>query len=261
MPEISFPVDGGTGRGYLAVPSAGSAAPEDPAEPEGPAGSAEPEGPGGAAKPGPWPGVVVIHEAFGLNDDIKAKADQFAAHGYLALAPDLYDGRPWLHCVLGAFRPIRAGSGPAFTALQAARSFLAAQQDCTGRTGVIGFCMGGAFALLCAPSGGFAAAAVNYGEVPPDAESALRGACPIVGSYGGKDLMGTKHPERLKRALTALEIPHDVTVYPGSGHRFMTEGSGAGAALARFTRMDYQESDAADAWRRIYAFFGEHLEA
>ena len=59
MPEISFPVDGGTGRGYLAVPPGGSAGPEDL---------------GGAAEPGPWPGVVVIHEAFGLNDDIRAKA-------------------------------------------------------------------------------------------------------------------------------------------------------------------------------------------
>ena len=110
--------------------------------------------------------MVVIHEAFGLNDDVRAKADQFAAHGYLALAPDLYDGRPWIRCVLGAFRQLRAGSGPAFTVLEAARGFLAAQADCTGKTGVIGFCMGGAFALLCAPCGGFAAASVNYGEVP-----------------------------------------------------------------------------------------------
>ena len=246
MPEISFPVDGGTGRGYLAVPSAGSAGPE---------------GPGGAGQPGPWPGVVVIHEAFGLNDDIKAKADQFAARGYLALAPDLYDGKPWMRCVLGAFRQLLAASGPAFTALEAARSFLAVQKDCTGKTGVIGFCMGGGFALLCAPSGGFAAAAVNYGVVPRDAESALRGACPIIGSYGGRDPMGTKHPERLRLALTALEIPHDVTVYPDSGHRFMSEGSGAGAVLARFTQMAYQEADAADAWQRIHAFFGEHLGA
>jgi len=240
MPEISFPVDGGTGRGYLAVPSAG---------------------PDGTGQPGPWPGVVVIHEAFGLNDDIKVKADELAARGYLALAPDLYGGKPWMRCVRGAIRQLRAGSGPAFTALEAARSFLAARKDCTGKTGVIGFCLGGGFALLCAPSGAFAAAAVNYGEVPRDAENALRGACPIVGSYGGKDPMGTKHPERLRLALAALEVPHDVTVYPDSGHRFMSEGSGAGAVLARFARMAYQEADAADAWRRIHAFFGEHLSA
>jgi carboxymethylenebutenolidase len=97
--------------------------------------------------------------------------------------------------------------------------------------------------------------------VPKDAETVLRGACPIVASYGGRDPMGTSHPERLQRALTVLEIPHDVQVYPGSGHRFMTESSGAGAVLARFAKMSYQEADAADAWRRIYGFFGEHLNA
>jgi carboxymethylenebutenolidase len=235
MPDISYPVGDRTAPGYLAVPAAGSA----PAP--------------------PWPGVVVIHEAFGLNDDIRQKADQFASHGYLALAPDLYQGKNWIRCVVSAFRQVRAGSGPAFEALDAARGFLAARDDCSGRTGVIGFCMGGGFALLCAPRSGFAVASVNYGEVPQDAEAALRGACPVVASYGGRDRMGTQPPERLQRALTVLEIPHDVKVYPGVGHRFLTESKGAGAVLSRFAGMNYVESDAADAWQRIYAFFAENL--
>jgi carboxymethylenebutenolidase len=236
MPGISYQVADRSTPGYLAIPSAGSA-------------------------PGPWHGVVMIHEAFGLNDDIRQKADQFAARGYLALAPDLYDGRSWVRCVLGAIRQVRAGSGPAFDALEAARRYLAARDDCTGRTGVIGFCLGGGFALLCAPRGGFGVASVNYGEVPKDAESALRGACPIVGSYGARDPMGTKQPERLQRALTVLEVPHDVKVYPGVGHRFLTKPSGAGAVLSRFARMTYVEADAADAWQRIFGFFGEHLSS
>jgi len=230
---MPYPVaGGGVAPGYLAIPSAGA---------------------------GPWPGVVVIHEAFGLNDDIRKKADQFAAGGYLALAPDLNDGKFWVRCVRSALGQLRAQSGPAFAVLEAARDFLAARADSTGRTGVIGFCMGGGFALLCAPRPGFSAASVNYGEVPKDAEGALAGACPIVGSYGGRDPMGTGHPERLQRALAVLEVPHDVKVYPGSGHRFLSEASGAGAVLAKVTRMSYQQADAADAWQRIFAFFGEHL--
>jgi carboxymethylenebutenolidase len=234
MPDISYPVAGGSVPGYLAVPT-------------------------GPAMAGPWPGVVVIHEAFGLNDDIRMKADQFAARGYLALAPDLFRGRHWARCVRGAIHQLRARSGPAFDVLEAARGFLADRADCTGRTGVIGFCLGGGFALVCAPRGGFAAASVNYGEVPQDPEHVLRGACPIVGSFGARDVGGTKPAERLQRALVTLEVPHDVKVYPGSGHRFMTESSGAGAVLARFARMSCQEADAADAWQRIHAFFDDHL--
>ncbi len=163
MPEMTYPAPsgdtGGPVPGYLAVP----------------AGS------------GPWPGVVIIHETFGVNDDIRRKADEMAGHGYLALAPDLYGGESWLRCVRAIFRQLRAGRGPAFQALDAARGFLAGRADCTGKTGVIGFCMGGGFALLCAPRDGFAAASVNYGEVPKDAESVLAGACPIVASFGGRD--------------------------------------------------------------------------
>jgi carboxymethylenebutenolidase len=233
MSDITFPVGDGSWTGYLAVPS---------------------------ASPGPWPAVVVIHEAFGLNDDIRAKADEFAARGYLALAPDLFDGRSWIRCIRSAFSQLRAGRGPAFTALEAARAYLTDRPDCTGRTGVIGFCLGGGFALLCAPRPGFDVAAVNYGYVPKDAESILAGACPVVASYGGRDPMGTEHPKRLQLALAVLEVPHDVEVYPGSGHRFMTEASGAAAVFAKISRMSYQAEDAAAAWRRIFSFFSPYLD-
>lgn len=232
MPDISFAAADGTSPGYLAVP---------------------------AASRGPWPGVVVIHEAFGLTDDIRRMADHLAAHGYLALAPDLFEGRSWIRCVRRAFGQLRAGHGPAFAVIDSARAFLAGRSDCTGKTGVIGFCLGGGFALLCAPGHGFDVSAVNYGDVPKDAEHALAGACPIVGSFGGRDPMGTAPPERLQRALTVLEVPHDVEVYPGSGHRFMTESHGAGAVLAKFARMSFQRADAEDAWRRIFAFFDRYL--
>jgi len=232
MPDITFRAQHGEVPGYLAVPAEGA---------------------------GPWPGVVVIHEAFGLNADIRGKADQMAAHGYVALAPDLYEHKAWIRCIRSAFTQLRAQSGPAFETLDAARSFLAGRADCTGHTGVIGFCMGGGFALLCATRDGFSVAAINYGEVPKDAEAALAGACPVVGSFGARDLMGTSHPERLRRALTVLQIPHDVEVYPGSGHRFMSPSSGVGGAVAKLTRMSYQPADAASAWQRIYAFFGKHL--
>jgi carboxymethylenebutenolidase len=210
--------------------------------------------------PGPWPGVVVIHEAFGLNADIRGHADRLAALGYLSLAPDLNGGKSWLRCIRGMFRQLRAGSGPAFDVLDACRGWLAEREDCTGKTGVIGFCMGGGFALLCAPRGEYAAAAVNYGEVPADAETVLAGSCPVVASYGGRDPMGTAHPERLDAALTALDVPHDVKVYPEAGHSFMSPKPAPMAPLTALARLKYDKEAAEDAWQRIFAFFGTYLK-
>ena len=227
MPDVSIPPT----RGYLAVP----------------------------AGTGPWPGVVVIHEAFGLNSDIRSQADRLAAEGYLALAPDLYAGVSWVRCLRSAFRQLHAGSGPAFDALDAARDLLAKRVDSTGKTGVIGFCMGGAFALLCAPRGEYSAASVNYGEVPKDAEQVLAGSCPVVGSYGTRDPMGAAQPKRLEAALTALGVPHDVKIYPGAGHSFMSRKPRLLAPLAAVTQMDYKPEAAEDAWQRILAFFGTYL--
>jgi carboxymethylenebutenolidase len=209
--------------------------------------------------PGPWPGVVVIHEAFGLNADIRRHADRLAGVGYLALAPDLLEGKSWLRCIRAMFRQIAAGSGPAFELLDASRGWLAARPDCTGQTGVIGFCMGGGFALMCAPRDGYSAAAVNYGVVPSDAENALSGSCPVVGSYGGRDMMGVSHPERLKAALTALDVPHDVKVYPEAGHGFMSPRPAPLKPLTALARLKYDQAAAEDAWQRIFAFFGTYL--
>jgi carboxymethylenebutenolidase len=208
---------------------------------------------------GPWPGVIVIHEAFGLNRDIRGHADRLAALGYLALAPDLFEGRPWMRCVRGAIRQLHAGTGPAFDAIDSSRGWLAERPDCTGKTGVIGFCLGGGFALLCAPRGEFSAAAVNYGEVPEDAERVLAGSCPVVASFGARDPMGAGPPKRLEEALTALGVPHDVHVYPDAGHSFMSPKPAPLAPLVRLMRVDYQSSAAEDAWQRIFAFFGQYL--
>jgi carboxymethylenebutenolidase len=237
MPDLPYPGDNGMVHGYLAVP-------------------------GGVGTPPPperWPGVVVIHEAFGLNEDIRQQADRLASQGYLAFAPDLYGGKSWVRCLRGAFQQLRAGSGPAFTTLEAARAWLASRPDCSGTTGVIGFCMGGGFALLCAPRDGFAAVSVNYGEVPADADTALEGACPIIGSFGARDLMGPKPPTRLEHALTTLGVPHEIKVYPEAGHRFMNKPQGPLAPLAGVAHMAYHETAAEDSWRRILAFFDEHL--
>lgn len=208
---------------------------------------------------GPWPGVVVLHEAFGLNDDIRSIADRFSAEGYVALAPDLFSWGPTPRCLVSTFRDLLRGSGPAHDRVDASRDWLAADQRCNGQVAVIGFCMGGGFALLAAPRGRYAAASVNYGLVPKDADRILAGACPIVGSYGGKDLALKAHPARLERALRANGVDHDVKVYPTVSHSFLNRHHGWISAVDRITGYRYGAAEAEDAWSRILGFFDRHL--
>ena len=118
-----------------------------------------------------------------------------------------------------------------------------------------------------APAHGYSAASVNYGGCPKDAERALVGACPIVGSYGGNDRkpMGRSAAPRLGHALTVLGVDHDVKVYPHAGHGFINDHDPADATpllifLAKISGTRYHEASARDARRRIAAFFSKHLQ-
>ncbi len=211
---------------------------------------------------GRHPGVVVVQDVLGLSDDIREQADRLAAAGYLAFAPDLYSGRG-VRCVVATMQASRSGSGAAYQEIEAARRLLEERDDCTGRIGIIGFCMGGGFALLCAPHGGFAAASVNYGEVPSDAAERLAGACPVVASYGAKDRGLRGRAARLERALDATGVVHDVKEYPQAGHSFLNRFN-AGPLLTPLLHVGgfgYEHTAAEDAWRRILEFFAEHLAA
>jgi carboxymethylenebutenolidase len=202
---------------------------------------------------GPWPGVIVIHDAFGLTKDTRRHADWLAASGYLALAPALYSWGNKIICVRATFRDMMAGKGAALDDIAAARMTLAALPDCTGNVGVIGFCMGGGLALFSAAGHGFSASSVNYGRVPENADAILFGACPVVGSFGGRDRQLKGYAARLEAALATAGVDHDVKEYPEAGHSFLdAHGGFLGWAMGK-VGMGFHEPSAADAQKRILA--------
>ena len=215
---------------------------------------------------GPWPGVVVLHDLVGMSRDLRDQADWLAGAGYLAVAPDLFRGNRRPTCMVRMVRETWRGAGPTFADIEATGRWLADRPDCTGRIGVIGFCMGGGFALLMAADHRFDVASVNYGPVAKKTyrEEAFAGACPVVASYGAKDPGLRGAGERLERILTAVRVDHDVKTYPDAGHSFMNDHDRADlpalfAVQVRLTGNPYHEPSAQDARRRILDFFGRHL--
>lgn len=213
------------------------------------------------AKPsgaGPWPGVLLIHEVWGLDEEMRAHARRLAAAGFLTLAVDLYSAGGARRCLVSTMRAMLSGEGRAFADIEVGRRWLESSPDCTGRVGAIGFCMGGGFALMTVHS--MAAVSVNYGFLPKDLDMA--DACPVVASYGAKDRPLRGAAAKLATALTRAGVVHDVKEYPQAGHAFLNEGESGPRwlrPLLRATHSGPEPTAAADGWRRISSFFAEHL--
>lgn len=212
---------------------------------------------------GPWPAIVVVHEAFGINDVMRRQAARFVERGYLVLMPDLFtEGGP-RKCLTATFRSLASGEGRAYQDIEAARRMLLARPDSTGAIGVIGFCMGGGFALMTATRG-FDAASANYGMLPKDLDAALGGACPIIGSFGADDITLKGAAATLDAALTRLDVVHEVTEYPRAGHAFLNDaesGPRVTRPLMRVLGIGPRPEASRVAWQRIDAFFEKHLAA
>jgi carboxymethylenebutenolidase len=207
---------------------------------------------------GPWPGVVVIHDAFGLRDPHREIARRIADNGYLAILPNLFSRGGMIRCMRSVFNDLMAYEGRAFDDIAAARKLLAMRSDCTGAIGIAGFCSGGGFALVACTKG-FGASAPFY---PPPLQTKyaeiVAGACPIVASFGRRDPLNRGSGPRLEEVLTEKKIPHDVKTYPDAGHSFADR-----APLQAISRIfGFGQNDAAtdDAWQRVFTFFGQHLQ-
>jgi carboxymethylenebutenolidase len=202
---------------------------------------------------GKHPAIVVIHEWWGLNDQVKEDAQKLAAQGYVALAVDLYRGKvattPDVAHELMRGVPDDRGMRD----IEAAFAYLAARPDVKpGKIGSVGWCMGGGWSIKLAMSEPkLAACAVNYGSLPTEATSIARIKAPVLGNFGADDRGITPDSvHAFDAAMKAAGKPVDVKIYDGAGHAFENPNNKDG----------YRPQAAADAWSRMDAFFKKTLQ-
>src|SRR2546423_14370425 len=174
---------------------------------------------------GPFPGIVVIHEAFGLNENINDITRRLANAGYIALAVDLFTGRNQALCMfrfMGGFIFNSLNNGGIHD-LKAALTYLTEQPGVDSQSlGAIGFCMGGSFAIAWACTDNrLKAIAPLYGMNLRPFEAIAR-LCPLVGSYPGADFTANAG-RKLDAALDGYQIAHDIKIYPGAHHSFFND--------------------------------------
>jgi carboxymethylenebutenolidase len=207
------------------------------------------------AKPkgsGPWPGVIVIQEWWGLSDHIIDVANRVAGLGYLTFAPDLYHGEI---AKLGdhelAMKLTQKYGPGAASELQKVFDALKSHPDCSGKVGCVGFCMGGRLALGLGISRPVDAVCTFYGGGMQQLFGEL-GAfkAPVLALYGDQDQSipaGTI--EEFDRLLDRIKVPHEVIVYPESGHAFFRDSD----------PNSYRPEAAKDAWGRVTNFLAKNL--
>jgi carboxymethylenebutenolidase len=221
---IEFPSNGSSGSGYLSVPSSGSG-----------------------------PGVVVIQEWWGVNDQIRGVADRLSAAGYRVIVPDLYRGKMSLDAKEAEH--LMGGLDFGDAASQDVRGAVQYLKKTSGKVGVTGFCMGGALTVLSSMTAPEADAAVVWYGVPPlDYVDATKIHMPVQGHFAIEDaFFPIAQADALDEKLTAANVPHEFFRYHAQ-HAFANE-----TALNMPIAAQYDATAAATAWERTMAFFKTHL--
>ncbi|HSR43075.1 MAG TPA: dienelactone hydrolase family protein, partial [Longimicrobiales bacterium] len=206
----------------------------------------------------PAPVVIVIHEIFGLSDWIRAVADQLAAEGFIAIAPDLISGKGpdggGSESVdrQGAVRLIRGLDRPEVDRrLRAAAAYATGLPAATEAVGAVGFCWGGSTTFRFATVWPELDGAVVYYGSSPDTEALARIRAPVQGHYGGDDERVNATIPDARAEMARLEKAYDPNIYEGAGHGFLRQQDGREGANLRATEQ---------AWPRTVAFFRQHLE-
>jgi carboxymethylenebutenolidase len=207
------------------------------------------------AKPstGKHPGIVMIHEWWGLNDNIKEMARQMASEGYVVLAVDLYHGQVTNDSSKAQTLATSVGNNPddAIKNLKAAVSYLRNSSSVdSGKVGSLGWCFGGGWSLQLALNEKMNATALYYGRPVTDPKVLSVIKWPVLGVFGGADQsIPVEQVNAFKQALDKDGIQNEIHIYPGVGHAF-----------ANPSGPNYAPNETKDAWQKTLAFFDAHLK-
>ena len=221
--DLELPVESGSLSGYVAVPAAGRGA-----------------------------GVLVLHEAWGLVDHVRDVCDRLARAGFVALAPDLYHGQVADDLARAGHLASELESERVGADLDSAVAALLNHDGVDGpRVGVVGFCMGGHLALLCATRNARVAAAVDfYGLLPHLPLDFAELDAAVLAIFAENDeYIGAEAVDGLRRALESAGKRASFHLQPGVGHAFMNDA-----------RPDHHDAAAAaEGWERMLAFLRAEL--
>ncbi len=201
---------------------------------------------------GKHPGLIVVQEWWGIDDWIKEQTDRYAKEGYVAIAPDLYRGKSTTDPAVAHELSRGLPEDRAMADLKAAFRYLADRKDVDPRRiGVIGWCMGGGYALdLALAEPRIAATVINYGHLMTDPATIAKIHAPILGNFGADDRgIPPADVRAFEAALNKEGKPNDIKIYEGAGHGFMNPNNKAG----------YVKTAADDAQTRIDAFLSKTL--
>jgi carboxymethylenebutenolidase len=194
--------------------------------------------------------VLIVHEWFGLNDNMRAQTDHFAALGFHALAVDLYEGQ--VASDAESARRLAAGlkTQHAMRVMEAATEYVRSKPNTTGKVGLAGFCLGGAVALAAASKLDGVSATVTFGGLPgPKHADVTQINGPVMGHYGLRDpVLPIEHPKAVFAALSA------------AGKRAWLHEYDAGHAFMRNSSQSYRANVAELAWQRTLGLFREELQ-
>jgi carboxymethylenebutenolidase len=222
MPEVEFEANGRTARGYLA----------------------EPEGEG--------PGVVVLGEWWGLDDDVRRIVDSFAQEGFVALAPDLYGGKTTEEPDEAQKQMMAMNMAEAEKEMRGAVEYVLEHPKCNGTVGSVGFCVGGGLSIWAASANPKIGAAVTYYYVMPHGKPDFSNIdAPVLGHFGtADDFISPDDAKALQQELQEAGVEAAFEFYEGGGHAFANEHDRLGT---------YHPEHAASAWQKTVDFLKRHL--